>query len=112
YRFIAVRDSLDSGVEFRLTDRSDPLLLATTGSGDKESGAAVDDLKAGVPYHFTFDVRNLSGDVRLLVQGSNLPKDALGQLTLYPQQSVARIERAQLLLAKALQLIAGLGLNE
>ena len=46
------------------------------------------------------------------MQGETLPKDGLARLMLYPDAAVERGGRAQLLLAKSLQLIQALGLNE
>lgn len=69
--------------------------------------------KAGIPYHFTLDFQGLNGgDAHLLVQGETLPLGPLSQLTLYPEASVQRYNRAQILLAKTLQLIRGFKLDE
>ena len=66
-----------------------------------------------MPYRFTLVGKKLSGgNVRVLVQGETLPKDALGQLALYPESSVARADHALLLLRKVLQLVQALNLSE
>jgi peptidoglycan hydrolase-like protein with peptidoglycan-binding domain len=69
--------------------------------------------KAGIPYHFTLDYLNLGGgDAAIQVQGETIPQGWLDQLALYPASSVARYNRAEILLAKTLQLMQGLGLDE
>ena len=76
------------------------------------------ELQARTLYHFSVDVNNLIasngsvGDVSLLVQGENVPKGSLSQLTLYPHTVVEHCIRAYVLLAKAIQLIQGLRLSE
>jgi hypothetical protein len=71
------------------------------------------ELKPGVPYPFTFDVKKLSGgDVRVLVQAESLPKGSLTRLTLYPQTAIEGAEQTLLLLSKVLQLIQSLNLSE
>ncbi|UHD15038.1 neuraminidase-like domain-containing protein [Thiocapsa bogorovii] len=71
------------------------------------------ELKAGVPYHFTLDARNLdTSDVAVLVQSADMAKDALSKLRLYPAAGVERVKRASTLLAKTLQILQGLGLSE
>src|SRR4029077_20095071 len=90
----------------------DPLVR---GKADKD-GAEISEfvqLKAGVPYQFVLDARNLNGgDVSLSVLGENLPKGTLNRLTLYSNAAVERVRRGQVLLAKTLQLIQGLNLTE
>jgi Neuraminidase-like domain/Salmonella virulence plasmid 28.1kDa A protein len=69
--------------------------------------------KAGTPYHFTLDYLNLGGgDAAIQVQGETISQGSLDQLVLYPASSVARYNRAGILLAKTLQLIQGFGLDE
>ena len=69
--------------------------------------------KAGIPYHFTLDYLNLGGgDAAILVQGETITQGWLDQLALYPASSVERYNRAEILLAKTLQLIQGFGLDE
>ena len=71
------------------------------------------ELKPGVPYRFTLDLKKLNGgEARLLVQGETIPKESVSQLTLYPFTAMQDAERAALLLTKALQLVQSLGLNE
>lgn len=69
--------------------------------------------KAGIPYHFTLDYLNLGGgDAAIQVQGETIPQKAISQLVLYPAASVARYNRAEILLSKTLQLIQGFALDE
>jgi hypothetical protein len=71
------------------------------------------DLKSGVPYRFTLDVGNLGGgEARLLILGETLPKDAISQLTPYARSSVDRTGAAAVLLAKTLQYIETVPLDE
>jgi len=112
YRFFAVLGTLNAEAELRIGDLPDPVIRCRATSDGEEFSQFIE-LKAGVPYRFAFDARPLGdGDVELLVQGQNLPKGPLSQLTLYPQSTVERVGRARVLLAKTLQLIYGLGLSE
>jgi len=70
-------------------------------------------LKGGVLYHFTLDFSNLgTNGGSLLIQGENLPKGPLSQVLLYPQQTIVAFTRARTLLAKVLQILQGMGLDE
>jgi peptidoglycan hydrolase-like protein with peptidoglycan-binding domain len=69
--------------------------------------------QAGIPCHFKMDIQGLSGgDASVLIQGENLPQGPLGQIVLYPETSVQRFSRAQILLTKTWQLVRGFNLNE
>ena len=78
------------------------------------------ELKAGVLYQFILETDDLNDDsgeqnddnVRLLVQGANLPKGSLKRLILYPLTVVERVRDAQVLLTKSLQIIQNLELSE
>jgi hypothetical protein len=112
YRFFAVFAKKDAEVELRLTHLPDPLLRGKAARDGAEISQFTE-LKPGVPYQLTLELGNLGGgDVTLLIQGENLPKDSLAALTLYPQSAVERVRRGQVLLGKAVQLIQGLGLSE
>src|SRR5262249_24737636 len=111
YRFFAMFGKKDAEAELRLAHLPDPLLRGKAANDGAEISQFAE-LKPGVPYRFTLDVRNLGGgDVSLLVQGESLPKDSLARLALYPDAVVERVHRARVLLAKTLQLIQGLGLS-
>lgn len=70
-------------------------------------------LKAGQPYEFVFTANNLVGiSCELTVEGPNLPKDSLSQLTLYPVTTVKKIQQAHTLLTKTLQIISSFDLSE
>lgn len=80
----------------------------------KGAGDAGVELKAGVPYRFTLAVGQLAEGrgARLQVQGERLAKGPLSRLVLYPGAAMKRAERARLLLAKVLQLVQALDLDE
>jgi peptidoglycan hydrolase-like protein with peptidoglycan-binding domain len=87
-----------------------PLIPAPGVSGSLSNFAQ---FKAGIPYHFTLDYLNLGGgDAAIQVQGETMPSGSLRQLGLYPASSVAAYNRAEILLAKTMQLIQGFGLDE
>jgi Neuraminidase-like domain len=112
YRFFAELGKQNAQVKFQFDFSSNPLLLGLVGVAGAEISAVVE-LKAGVPYHFSFDVQNLSGgDASLLVQGETMPKTSLDQLTLYPEAAVQRFARARVLFSKSLQLIQKFNLTE
>ncbi len=117
YRFFALLDKAGAEAELCFDHLPAPLFnaAATDGGGGKPPVGPEEyvELKAGVPYRFTLEFRNLGGGgARLQVQGETLPRDGLAQLPLYPDSAVARSSRAQVLLAKSLQLIQALGLSE
>lgn len=112
YRFFSELSKSNASAEFRLTNLPDPLLRVTATTDNSERSQFIE-LKAGIPYHFTFDAHTLGGgDATLLVQGENLPKGPLARLTLYTQAAVERVTRAQTLLSKVLQIIATFGFSE
>jgi hypothetical protein len=114
YRFFAVIEK-HKGTEAELSFAHQPdwSFKHTAASDEREEFSEFIELKAGVPYSFRLEARNLdSGNVALLVQGESLPKGPFHQLTIYPQAAVERARSAQLILAKSLQLIQGLGLSE
>jgi hypothetical protein len=112
YRFFVVLDKQNAEAELRFAHLPDPLLRSKA-SVDNAEISEFTELKPGVPYQFTLDVRHLGGgNATLLIQGETLPKDSLSKLTLYPQTTVDRLQRAYILLTKTLQLIQGFGLNE
>ena len=116
YRFYVALDKQDAEAELRFAHLPKPTLTGTASSDNDEIGDGADEyveLKPGIPYRFTLDLRKLNGgDARLLVQGETLAKDRLAQLALYPSSAMESGERAILLLTKALQLVQSLGLNE
>jgi len=112
YRFFAVCEKAGVEAELRFAHLPD-LLFRGVAANDGEEISQFIELKAGLPYRFTLEARNLgAGDLKLLTLGENFPKDAVGQLTLYPETVVERFSRAYTLLSKTLQIIAGFGLNE
>lgn len=116
YRFYVALDKQDAEAELRFAHLPKPTLTGTASSDNDEIGDGADEyveLKPGIPYRFTLELRKLNGgDARLLVQGETLAKDRLAQLALYPSSAMESGERAILLLTKALQLVQSLGLNE
>jgi len=112
----AVLDKQNATAELRFDHLLTPVFSGAAAQDGDELGKAVGEfveLKPGVPYRFTFELRHLNGgDAQLRVQGETLPKDRLSQLTLYAEAVVTRSIRAHVLLAKALQWLQALGLNE
>lgn len=112
YRFYVALDKQNAEAELRF-DHLPQAFLSGTAANDGAEISEYLELKPGVPYRFTLEVKKLNGgEVRLLVQGETLPKGSLSQLTLYPQTAIARAEHALLLLMKVLQLIQSLNLSE
>jgi hypothetical protein len=116
YQFTAILPNNTTSVSLQFDFMSTPLTLiagASTGNPATFPYSGYTQFKAGIPYHFTLDFQNLAGgNAKLLVQGEALPQGPLGQLTLYPEVSVQRFNRSQILLAKTLQLIRGFNLDE
>ena len=112
YRFFVTLDKQAAEATLRFDHLPKPVLQAVAATAGAEISEFVE-LKPGVLYRFTWELRKLNGgDARLRVQGETLPKDRLAQLTLYPASVVDRAERAYILLSKALQLIQALTLSE
>lgn len=105
YRFFVDLTNSGATAELRLDALPNPLVAGTAATNNAELSQVIR-LSAGVPYHFTLDVRNLGGgDASLLVQGESLPKDNLAQLTLYATSAVNRTARAEVMLSKVLQYV-------
>lgn len=116
YRFYAQLAKKDTKATLQFEHLEKPVFdgIATKDNDTigKEVGEFVE-FKAGISYHFTFNVPNLNdGTISLLVHGEQLPVDSVSRLTLYAETAVQRSVRAQLLLKKSLQLIQTLGLSE
>jgi hypothetical protein len=111
YRFFIVFENSGAEAELNFAHLPEPLIQGTAG----ESGAEIDhhiELTAGMAYGFSLEAHNLNnGDIKVLVQGENLPKGSLARLILYPASTVCRVHRAEILLTKTLQIIQGLGLD-
>ena len=116
YLFTAILPNNTASVALQFDFMSSPLTLAAGAPSGAPSAfpyAGYTQFKAGVPYHFTVDFQGLGGgDAKLLVEGEAFPQGPLGQLRLYPEASVQRFSRAQVLLAKTLQLVEGFNLDE
>jgi hypothetical protein len=117
YRFYVELDKQNAEAELRFPHRPDAMLVKGTAGAD---GATLGDqpdeyleLKAGVFYRFSLDLKHLSdGNARLLVQGETVPKGPLSQLALFPAAAIEGAERAITSLSKALQMVQQLGLSE
>jgi peptidoglycan hydrolase-like protein with peptidoglycan-binding domain len=110
YKFTVTLPNNTASVVLRFDFLTQPL-IPRPGTADSLSNFA--QFKAGIPYHFTLDYLNLGGgDAVIQVQGETIPQGPLSQLGLYPAASVERYNRAEILLAKTLQLIEGFGLDE
>ena len=116
YRFYLTLSKKDTEAELRFDHLPAPVFAGTAVQDNDELGTGANEfveLKPGLPYRFTLNLHHLNGgEAQLLVQGETLPKDRLARLTLYSTASVERSRRAQVLLAKVLQLMPTLGLNE
>ncbi|MBV6467742.1 MAG: hypothetical protein PGMFKBFP_03112 [Anaerolineales bacterium] len=117
YRFYVALDKQNAEAELRFDHLPD--LLFWKGAAAVDNDVLGDqpseflELKPGIPYRFRLDLKMLNGgEARLQVQGENLPKGPMTQLTLYPAAAMDASERASTLLNKALQLVQGLGLSE
>ena len=112
YSFTAMLPNATATVTLQFDFLTTPLMSNAVVSGGT-APTNYTSFKAGIPCHFTLDFQGLGGgDAKLLVQGETLPLGPLSQLVLYPEASVQRYHRAQILLAKTLQLIQGFGLDE
>jgi hypothetical protein len=120
YRFFAELGNIGAAMQLQL-DSPDPKALFSNPIISSSAKAAKDhdevsqfvQLKGGVLYHFTVDFSNLGANgASLLIQGETLPKGPLSQILLYPQQNIIAFTRAQTLLAKTLQIMQVIGLEE
>jgi hypothetical protein len=112
YRFHVLLGKQSAEAELSFAHAPNFELRFTAAGNDVELSEFIE-LRPGVAYAFRLELRKLNGGAaQLLVQGQNLPKGRLGRLRLYAESVIERSARAQILLAKALQLIAALGLNE
>lgn len=117
YRFYVALDKQNAEAELRFPDFPKPVVFTGKAAQDKDELGNGEkefvELKAGIPYRFSLDLKKLNGgEARLLVQGETMPKESVSQLMLYPLTAIQGAERAGLLLTKALQLVQSLGLNE
>lgn len=117
YRFYIEMDKKDAEAELRFVHLSNPVFIKGSAGTDNATLGELPneflELKPGIPYRFSLELKKLGGgEARLLVQGETLPKGGIAQLTLYPPGAVAEAEQAILLLTKALQLVQSLGLSE
>lgn len=112
YRFYVSLNTQGSEVEMYFHHLPDPLFLKGKAEDNKEPNEFLE-LKSGVLYPFTLNIKNLNGSgARLLVQGENFPKGSVSQLKLYPLSTMKGAEDAIVLLTKVLQLVQSLGLSE
>ncbi len=116
YNFKAILPNNTASAALQFDFMTAPLTLnagAPTGTPATYPYSGYTEFKAGIPYHFMVDFQALGGgDAELLVQGEALPQGPLSQLRLYPEISVQRYLRAQILLDKTWQLIRGFELDE
>jgi DNA-binding transcriptional regulator YdaS (Cro superfamily) len=112
YRFTAVAGRIGMEVEMRLAAFPDPVLRGVAAAADEQISGFVE-LRPGVSYAFTVDARALGdGAATLRVESDRLPRGSLERLHLTPAAAVERVGRARVLLAKAAQLLEGLGIGE
>jgi hypothetical protein len=112
YRFYAQIAKSGGTAKLCLDVLPNPLIQDTATTDQAELSNPVE-LKGGVPYRFSFEGNNLSGgSATLLIQGESLPKGPLSQVVLYAKSAVDSVSRNRTLMAKALQLIEKLSLDE
>ncbi|HEY5813621.1 MAG TPA: neuraminidase-like domain-containing protein, partial [Terrimicrobiaceae bacterium] len=119
YRFHIRFERKGAEAELRMDNLGhlpDPFLSGVASNDGTEIGGGSDhylELNAGLPYLFTFHVKNLNdGNVRLLLQGEALPKGPFAQVALYPAHAMERADQALMLLSKALLIAQQLKLSE
>jgi hypothetical protein len=113
YRFYVEMDKQNIEAMLSFPHRPEAVLVQGVAGNDNAMLSEYLELKAGILYPLSLDLRNLTvGDARLLVQGETVPKGPLSQLTLYPAATIDAAARAATLLNKALQLVQGLGLSQ
>jgi hypothetical protein len=111
YIFSIALEKTGARAELSFDGQPAPLPVATAAADGvtQDLGGAIQ-LQAGAAYRFTLHVDSLGGgNASILVRADGLTEGPLGRLTLHP---LARFERAQLLLTKALSLIEALGLDD
>jgi hypothetical protein len=112
YRFVVELDKQDAAAVLRFAHLPDAAASGIAADDGAEIGGRVD-LKAGVPYPFTLELRDLGGGgARALVIGEALPREPLDRLVLSPQSAADRVRRATTVLAKVLRLAGAFGLVE
>jgi hypothetical protein len=117
YRFYIELEKQNAEAELRFPHRPEPVFLSGAAAADHvtlgDQPNEFLELKAGMLYRFSLDLKKLNGgEAMLLVQGETLPKGPMSQLMLYPVAAINAAERAATLLSKALQLVQSLGLSE
>ena len=109
YRFFSQLGKKGAAAELSFTALPEWTMRHLAAQDDEEFSDFVE-LKPGVLYEFTFEVRNVQGgEFTLLVKGETetLPKGHLNQLVLYPSA-----QKAFVLLSKVLLLMQGFDLSE
>ena len=117
YRFYVTLGKQAAEVTLRFDHLPEKLFWTGAAAADNstmgDKPAEYLELKAGVPYRFSVELRKLDGgDGRISVQGETLARRPLSQLKLYPVSVMDGAEAATTLLSKVLQYATGLGLNE
>lgn len=120
YRFFAELGNAGASASLQLVAPSPSALLANPiisptppAAADNTEISQFVTLQGGVFYQFTLSFAGVgSNGARLLVQGENLPKGPLSQITLCPQTAANNFLSAYTLLAKALQILETTSLDE
>ena len=120
YRFFAELGNAGASASLQLVAPSPSALLANPiippippAAADNTEISQFVTLQGGVFYQFTLRFAGVgSNGARLLVQGENLLKGPLSQITLCPQTAADNFLAAYTLLAKALQILETTGLDE
>lgn len=109
YRFFVSLGKQAATAELWLGDPADPLIRATAASDGSEVSQFID-LVAGVPYLLTLEGTKLAGgELTLEVEADKLARGSLARIELVAGDAVERVDRAQTLLNKALQIMKGIG---
>lgn len=120
YRFFAELGDVGATALFELVAPAPGALLANPIIPNTTAAAVANDeisqfvtLQGGVFYQFTLTFAHLgSNGARLLIQGENLAKGALSQITLCPQTAADGFLAAYTLLSKALQILETTGIDQ
>jgi hypothetical protein len=109
YRFAAAAAAAGTGLTLSFDHLPDPVLAATTTAGELVPEATVE-LRAGVPYGFTFT--HAAGAATLQVQGGQLATTPVAALVTYPRTGVDHLHRVHLLVGKVLRIVEMYRLTE
>jgi len=88
-------------VELELGHLPDPLLPTQGFPNPNAEISALTTLKANFPYHFKLTTRFLKGEIKISIQGDNLPKTNIGNLSVFSTNDFHQLSKAYQKLHKA-----------